>query len=356
MSSMDGKKSVTLADVARRAGVTAGTVSKALNGRGQLRPQTRSQVIAAAQELGFHVNMLARSLVEGRTYTVGIVTNDSFGRFTMPVMLGAEDTLDAGKISVLLCDGRGDRIREQHHVRTLLSRRVDGIIVTGRGSEWRPSIGRDLPVPVVYALVQSEDPADLSITPDDQDGGRVAVQHLLDTGRRRIAHITGPATHLAVVHRNAGALAAMATIGEGLVLGRPLTGEWSERWGREAAAILMRSGEPFDGIFCGSDQIARGVLDALREAGRQVPQQAGVIGVDNWVVMAEGARPSLSTIDLNLSQLGHAAADVLLSAFGGKPLPAGAITLPCRLVARASTEPAPPSPSGRPAAARTGSR
>src|SRR4029450_712036 len=140
---------VTVNDVAVRAGVSPGTVSKALNGRGQLRAETRQRVVAAAQELGFHVNMLARNLLEGRTYTVGVLTTDSFGRFPIPVMLGAEDALGAGQISVLLCDGRGDRIREQHYVRTLLARRVDGIIVTGRTTDPRPSLGRDLPVPAV---------------------------------------------------------------------------------------------------------------------------------------------------------------------------------------------------------------
>ena len=105
---------VTVSDVAQRAGVSPGTVSKALNGRGQLRAATRQKVVGAAEELGFHANMLARSLLEGRTYTVGVLTTDSFGRFTIPVMLGAEDALGAGQISVLLCDGRGDRIREQH--------------------------------------------------------------------------------------------------------------------------------------------------------------------------------------------------------------------------------------------------
>src|SRR5262245_21639915 len=94
----------TINDVALLAGVAPGTVSKALNGRGQLRPETRQRVVAAAQQLGFHVNMLARSLLEGRTYTVGVLTTDSFGRFTIPVMLGAEDALGAGQISVLLCD------------------------------------------------------------------------------------------------------------------------------------------------------------------------------------------------------------------------------------------------------------
>lgn len=329
---------VTVHDVARRAGVSPGTVSKALNGRGQLRPETRQRVVAAAHELGFHVNLLARNLIEGRTYTVGVLTTDSFGRFTIPVMLGAEDALGAGQISVLLCDGRGDRIREQHYLRTLLGRRVDGIIVTGRTTDPRPSLGRELPIPVVYARARSDDPDDLSLLHDDQQGARLAIEHLFTTGRRKIAHITGPDRHLAARDRAQGAEAALRAGGETMVLGRPLMGEWSERWGREAATILMRTGEEFNGIFCGSDQIARGVADALREAGRRVPEEVGIVGVDNWEVMVEGCRPPLTTIDLNLTELGHTAATALLRAIEGQPMEKGVLLSPCRLVTRRSTE------------------
>jgi LacI family transcriptional regulator len=336
------RNAVTINDVAVRAGVSPGTASKALNGRGQLRSETRRRVVAAAEELGFHVNLLARNLLEGRTYTVGVLTTDSFGRFTIPVMLGAEDALGAGQISVLLCDGRGDRIREQHYVRTLLGRRVDGIIVTGRTTDPRPSLGRDLPIPVVYARARSDDPDDLSVLHDDQQGAGLAIRHLLATGRRRIAHITGPERHLAARDRAEGTRAALEAAGEPLVLDQPLWGEWSERWGREAATILMRSGTAFDGIFCGSDQIARGVADALREAGRRVPEEVGLVGVDNWEVMAEGCRPPLTTIDLNLSELGHAAATKLLRAIEGHPLEKGVQLMPCRLVTRHSTEMPPP--------------
>ena len=119
-------------------------------------------------------------------------------------------------------------------------------------------------------------------------------------------------------------------------------GEWSERWGREAVNLLVRSGEVFDAVFCGSDQIARGVLDALRESGLRVPEEVGVVGVDNWEVMAETARPPLTTIDLNLGELGRVAATELLRAIGGAPIEPGVRLLPCRLVARQSTEaPAP---------------
>jgi LacI family transcriptional regulator len=333
---------VTVNDVAALAGVSPGTVSKALNGRGQLRSETRRRVVAAAEELGFQANLLARNLLEGRTYTVGVLTTDSFGRFTIPVMLGAEDALGAGQISVLLCDGRGDRIRELHYLRTLLARRVDGIIVTGRTYEPRPSLGADLPVPVVYARARSDRQEDLSLMHDDAQGAGLAIAHLLATGRRRIAHITGPERHLATRERAGAAKAALAAAGETLVLGEPLMGEWSERWGREAATILMRTGEEFNGIFCGSDQIARGVADALREAGRRVPEEVGIVGVDNWEVMAEGSRPPLTTVDLNLTELGHAAATKLLRAIEGHPLEQGVQLMPCRLVTRRSTEMTPP--------------
>ena len=113
-------------DVAALAGVSVGTASKALNGRGQLREETRERVRAAAEQLGFRPNTVARSLLAGRTYTVGLITTDNFGRFSIPLMLGAEDALGAGEISAFMCDSRDDPIREQHYVRTLLSRRVDG--------------------------------------------------------------------------------------------------------------------------------------------------------------------------------------------------------------------------------------
>ncbi len=162
---------VTIRDVAAQAGVSIGTASKALNGQGKLRAETRDRVAAAARELGFAPNVLARGLLAGRTFTVGVITTDSFGRFSIPVMLGAEDALGAGQISVFMCDTRDDPGREQQYLAMLLSRRVDGLIVAGRRIEPRPSIGLDLGVPVVYAMTQSMDSDEPAILPDDAGGG-----------------------------------------------------------------------------------------------------------------------------------------------------------------------------------------
>jgi LacI family transcriptional regulator len=125
--------------------------------------------------------------------------------------------------------------------------------------------------------------------------------------------------------------------GIGLVLGEPLFGEWSEHWGREAAVRLHRSGEQFDGVFCASDQVARGLVDGLREVGRRVPEEVGVVGMDNWDVMVHGARPRLTTIDLNLAGLGRMAAQLLMSAIDGNEPRPGVHLVPSTLVMRQST-------------------
>ena len=188
----EGRRAVTISEVAALAGVSIGTASKALNGRGLLRPETRLRVQQAAEQLGFVANAAARSLLSGRTYTVGNTTTDSIGRFSTPLMIGAEDALGAGQVSVFLCDVRADPIRAQYYLRTLLSRNVDGIIVTGRRTHARTPIATGLGVPVAYAFIASADPQDCSVMPDEADGALRAVQHLLGIGRRRIAHVTGP--------------------------------------------------------------------------------------------------------------------------------------------------------------------
>ena len=142
-----------------------------------------------------------------------MITTDSFGRFTIPVVQGVEDALGPGRILVFLCESRDDRLREQHYLQALLGRRVDGIIVTGRRQDRREPIGRDLRVPVVYAMAYSSDPADFSLVPDDEDGGALAIRHLLSTGRATIGHLTGPRRFRAAVLRAAGAEQALAAAG-----------------------------------------------------------------------------------------------------------------------------------------------
>jgi LacI family transcriptional regulator len=250
-------------------------------------------------------------------------------------MLGVEDTLGAGQMSVLLCDARDDRIREQYYLKTLLSRRVDGIIVTGRRTDPRPPLTQRPPVPVVYAFMPSTDPHDCSIVPDEAAGARRAIEHLNETGRRHIAIVTGPEHHHSARTRTHAALQTLHTTGLEPA-GEPLYGEWSEAWGRQAAHILLRRNPHLDAVFAASDQIARGLTDALRETGRHLPTDIAVIGFDNWDVMTTATRPTLTSIDMDLEGLGRQAARLLLDAINGQPHP-GLHLHPCQLTIRTST-------------------
>lgn len=326
---------VTMADVARHAEVSLGTVSKALSGRGQLAVDTRTRVLRAANELGFAAARPTAPPPVG--FTIGVLSTDHVGRFSIPIFEGAEDALGGVEGLMILCESRGDPIRERHYVRALQARRVDGVLITGRSSDVRPSLGPDFPIPTVYALLRSESDDDISVTHDDEGGGALAVGHLLDTGRRRIALIGGAARHLSTRNRERGALAALAEAGAAPVLGGTLYGEWSEKWGREAVSTLLHAKAAFDGLFCFSDQIARGALDALREHGIEVPTSVGVVGVDNWSVMTDAARPALTTVDLNLHRIGRTAAGRLLSVIAGERRSGGVELVPCELVRRATT-------------------
>lgn len=329
-----------LADVAALAGVSVGTASKALSGAGRMRPETRQRVLDAVATLGFRPNQHAQSLHTGRSWTVGLMTTDGIGRFSTPVLLGAEDALGAGKISVLLCDTRGDAIREQHHLRNLMDRRVDGIIVTGRRTDARPPLtgitGLES-VPVVYALSPSTDPTDTSVVSDDRGGAQLAMDHLLSTGRTRIAHVTGPEHHAAARDRARHAVDHLRAAGLALSTDRVHYGEWSEAWGRRAADAVLRTAPDTDAFFCGNDQIARGVADALRERGVGVPGDIAIVGYDNWDTMALASRPPLTTIDMNLAEIGRIAALRLLEAIEDVDVTPGVQPVPCRLVVREST-------------------
>ena len=327
----------TLTDVARRAGVSVATASKALNQRGEVAPTTRQRVLAAAEELAFQPNALARGLISGRTRTVGLLTDELGGRFAIPVLLGVENALGNQQMSVLLCDSRGDSIRRRHYIRTLLARQVDGLIVLGETNDLRPSVTADVPVPIVYVYGESDDPDDLSILADDHGGGRLAGRHLLSHGRTRVAHITGEETYRAARERADGLRDALGESGLSIV-GGPMYGEWTQRWGRHAARMLLAAHPDVDAVFCGSDQIAVGVADALHDLGKHIPDDIALIGYDNWEVFAAECRPPLTTIDLNLQQIGAAAVARLFAALDGEEA-SGVIRCPTRLVVRQSTGP-----------------
>nr|WP_225170442.1 LacI family DNA-binding transcriptional regulator [Ensifer sp. IC4062] len=322
---------VTIHDVAAAAGVSISTASKALNNTGRMAAETRERVKRIAGEIGFRPNALARGLLSKRSFTIGLLTNDTYGRFTLPVMAGISEALVDHGVSVFLCAIEDDPALGQIHVEAMLDKQVDGIIASGKRMDRRLPVDlSSLPVPVVYAFTEGTENS-VTLRSDDAQGARLAVEWLAKLGRRRIAHVTGPEDFFSVRER-ASAYRDVAGDVEPV-----LYGIWAESWGHEAVgAIWARPGEKPDAIFCGNDQIARGVVDALRERGVRVPEDVSVVGFDNWEIVAAQTRPPLTSIDMGLKELGREAGLTVLALAEGRRVEPGVRKLPCRLVVRQS--------------------
>jgi LacI family transcriptional regulator len=313
------------------------TASKVINNTGRISEETRQRVLAAADELRFVPNPHARSLHTGRTSIVGALILDSKAqRFAMPLIIGADTALSEINLSMIACDAKGDLDRARSLVGMLRQRSVDGLIVIGEHQQAWPSLSEEIDRPVIYVHGETTDRDDTVYVPDDQGGMRMVVDHLVRTGRRRFLHITGPRRSRAAQQRVVG-LRAELKRAEAELVAPVIYGEWSQRWSRRPAAELLRKYPQVDAIICGSDQIATGVADAIVGSGRTIPDDVALTGFDNWIVFAEEMEPPLTTVDMNIEQLGAHAAEALSAAMNGAVIQPGVHRRPCSLILRAST-------------------
>jgi LacI family transcriptional regulator len=331
----------SLRDVARLANVSPATASRALNGVEGMTGQTRSRVLDAAAQLGFRPNVIARSLKVRTTRTLGLLTDDIEGVFTMLMARGLEDIATLAGFNVFLCNSYGNPDREKQHIEALLDKQVDGIILSSgyrvgeRGAPASPT-GR---TPVVLLYQYTSEFAAHCVLPDDVGGGRIAVRHLLEAGRRRIGIIAGPKHYEASALRLKGARRALKDAGVALAPSRLRWGaKWHEDVGYQLATDLISKRWPPDGLFCMSDSMATGAMAALKDRGFSVPDDVSVVGFDNRYGSAH-VRPALTTVALPLYELGARAGELLLGLIQGESeLPAEPVIhrLPCTLVERAS--------------------
>jgi LacI family transcriptional regulator len=335
---MTTRRASTLTEVARRAGVSLTTASKAINGQNRVSEPTRARVLKAARELSYTPNPMARSLISGRSGTVGLIIVDSNSqRFVVPTMLGAEAALSEIDLTMITSDARGDLDRLRSIVGMMRQRKVDGVLVLGDNNDTTPAIGAELEAPVVYVYGETGHPRDVVHVPDDRDGGRLLAEHMAGLGRRRVAHLTGPRSARAVVERVKGVRAGLRQHGTPLAV--PIGyGRWSQSWGRAAATALLADSPDVDAIICGSDQIASGVVEAVVDSGRRIPDDVAVSGYDNWNTFALETDPALTTIDMNLEVLGAAAVRDLFSVIDGVSVGGGVRVHDCTLVVRRSTD------------------
>ncbi|KAA8823333.1 LacI family transcriptional regulator [Bifidobacterium reuteri] len=326
----------TLADVARLANVSVATASKALNNTDRVSASTQRDVIEAAKKLGYSKSSKPHHATR-RSGLIGLITSDYNGRFALPMLTGAENTLGASNHAALLMSSHGRPALEKSHIDRLAAHGVDGLIVVGDTTNSRPPLDprTTMGLPVIYAYDPSRDPRDCSIICDNIGAGAQAIEYLLSIGRRYIAIIAGPEDFQAAKDRVLGAQRTFILYDFQPVA--ILFDAWSEEWGERAARLLVERYPHLDAIYCLSDEIARGAARGLLAIGKRIPRDVAIIGHDNWFVFASNAHPTLTTFDNNITMLGKTAAQFILDALAGRPHH-GVTTIECPMIVRESTE------------------
>jgi LacI family transcriptional regulator len=336
---------VTLRDVARAADVHPGTASRALNveTRSLVNEETAQRVLGAAEQLGYLPNPIARGLKTNRSYTIGVLVPDITNPLFPPILRGIEDRLEEEGYTPLMANTDNDRERERIDWQTMRARQVDGFI-TATADRSDPLLEEiiDSGPPIVLVNRRLDDPAVRAATPNDQAGMRLAVEHLIGLGHRRIAHIAGPLEFSSGYDRREGFLAAMRDNGIEpddalLAVSRAFT----EREGARACAELLDRGGAATAIAASNDLIALGCYDVLLERSIACPAEMSVMGF-NDMPFADRFQPPLTTIRIRPYEVGVAAAELMLEALRDPDSEPRRIQLETELVVRESTA-SPPS-------------
>jgi DNA-binding LacI/PurR family transcriptional regulator len=326
----------TIYDVARLAGVSTATVSRALNGTGQIAAGTRRTIEAAVEQLGYRPNTIARSLVTKSTQTIALLLPEITNPFYAQLVGGIQKAALAARHTMLLCTTEGDPTREEQYLSLLRSKQVDGALVDGlvlpnhriaRVAEGFPIVclDRDIDSPSV-PLVQV----------DNRRGAYLATQHLLSLGHTRIAHVAGVRDLRISEQRVAGYRDALAAAGLPADPGLVATGSFTEEGGYTAMQSLLDSGAT--AVFAANDLSALGAMHALSASGRRVPGDVSVVGFDD-VRLAAFTSPPLTTVRQPAREIGERATRLLLELTKGRTIAQPVHLLEPQLVVRGSTAP-----------------
>ena len=326
---------ITIADVAREAGVSSQTVSRVINNKGELKPETRRSVIEVIERLGYRPSSIARSLATNRTFTLGLSVPDIDNPFWPGIARGIEDVAWEQGYHVFLCNTTEDPKREAAVLQLLEDKRVDGVIVAGSrlpDERLQPLIEKHLAAVLVNRTLPGG--AAGSVRVDVVHGAALAITHLLTRGRRRIAHLGGPpASQNSQGHISGYSSALLAAgIAPDPELIRP--GPPYREGGLQAAKALLSARPDIDALYCYNDLVAIGAMQACAELGLRVPEDIAVVGYDD-ILMAGLVTPALTTLRISTHQLGAAAARMLFERINGRSEQSEVVMTP-ELVIRAS--------------------
>jgi DNA-binding LacI/PurR family transcriptional regulator len=340
----DKKKRVTIKDVAQAAGVSTQTVSRVMNNVSYVSGETRQRVEEVVEQLGYRPSTLARSLIQQRSYTLGVVTYGLKYIGPSRTLNGIADKADELGYMLLMKElNNFTANRIDGVIDSLLARQVDGILWAvpeiGDNHAWMEQRMEKIPVPMLFLAMQPREGV-ASVVTDNFQGAKMAMQHLFDSGRKKIGHISGPLDWWEAQERRRGWRDALKTAGLEASPQACVEGNWSSSSGEQGIIQLLESFSDMDAVFVGNDQMALGVLREAHSRGISVPDQLAVIGFDD---IPESAYfyPSLTTISQDLQLLGGQAVqnivEMIQAGQGNQVIRVQSSLIPPRLVVRESS-------------------
>lgn len=326
----------SIREVARLAGVSVATVSRALKTPEVVSPATRDKVLAAVEQADYRPNLTAVQFRSQRTRNLVVLVPSIANTFYARVIGGIQQAAQSRGYGVLLCNTQGDEAVEAQYARLVTSRQADGLIQLRAYNPFAADASASAPLDMVNACEVLDDPPCSTIQLDNRTAAREMTEHLIALGHRRIGMIKGPKRSPLTRDRVAGyrdALEAAAIAFDDALL---CPGDFTPRSGHDGARQLIQQSERPTAIFCESDEMAIGALHCLKRAGIKVPDEISVVGFDD-IEFAQYCDPPLTTIAQPAEAFGETAVDVLVAWIEGRSRQPAHRVLPHRLVIRAST-------------------
>jgi len=310
-------KAASISDVARESGVSIFTVSAVVNNKSHVGKILRERVENAIRKLNYRPNLIARSLIKQKTQTIGMIVPDIANPFFPMVVRGAEDAAQKQGYNLLLCNSDDNLEKEETAVELLLSKRVDGILLTKAAGDFRPSLRQmidEVNIPFVLVMRTYPQLTKDAVISDDYQGAYEAVCHLARSGRRRIALISGPLKISNAKERWRGFRDALEANNLPYDADLVAEGDYRIESGFRAGHSLL-SRRP-DGIYVANHLMTVGLLKAVDEMGLKCPDDFGLVSFDDYPWLGV-FRPRLTTVELPKHQLGSEAAELLIQRIGG---------------------------------------
>lgn len=324
---------VSIFDVAKKSGLSVVTVSRVLNGAESVREKNRQKVLDAIKELDYRPNAAARSLASGKTGIIGLIVTTLQDSFFDAVVKELNEVLALQGYFLAISISTGIGSNDNHYL--IQEDRVDGLILLSPMEEDNYIVElkrRGIP----YVLIDNQKPENdtYSITIDNFKGGYAAANHLLELGHTSIAHVCGHDMFRSTRERRSGFEQALQE--RGLTPFEVVHGDFEIEVGYDTCNRWLNEGKLPTAVFTGDDNIALGVINALMEAGIQVPEQVSVVGYDDHYIASQ-LRPHLTTLRQPADKIGLAAADMILRRISGKMKRGAGIRIDPELIVRDST-------------------